>query len=102
MTRLTIRGEADSLHQSAVSLWFVAIIAIELLAVYQRNVAREMPLMIETENVGIARFSGIDLKLRVPIPKRGKNLSVSAGRPGQFEDDALDRLRMPMERGPIE
>ena len=102
MTRLTIRGETDSLHESAFSVEFVAIIAIELLAIYERNVVREMPLMIEAENVGVARFGGIDLKLRVSIPERRKNLGVSTRRPGQFEDDALRRLRMPVERRPIE
>ena len=102
MTRLTIRDETDSLHEPAFSVGFVAIIAIELLAVYERDVVRKMPLMIEAENIGIARFCGIDLKLRVSIPKRRKDLGVSARRPRQFKDDALRRLRMPVERRPIE
>src|SRR5450755_4586178 len=36
------------------------------------------------------------------VPERRKNLSVSAWWPGHVEDDALRRLRMPMERRPIE
>src|ERR1039458_6375503 len=102
MTRLAIRGETDSLHEPAFSVGFVAIIAIELLAVYERDVVRKMPLMVEAENIGIAQLCRVDLKLRVSIPKRRKNFGVSARRPGHLEYDALRRLRMPVERRPIE
>src|SRR5436305_4465542 len=98
MTRLAIRGEADPLIEPAGRLGFVAIIAIELLAVHRRNVVRKMALMIEAQNVGIARLVADELEFRMRVGEGGKSLRVTARRPRQLEDDLLRWIRTQMER----
>ena len=97
MTRLTIRGETDSLIKAAVWLQLMAIIAIEFLSVHWRDVGGEMPLMIETQNIGIARVQPFQLKFGMLFPKRRKRVGETLRRSRQFEDDLLRGMRMSMK-----
>src|SRR2546423_14828531 len=89
MTRLAIRGEADPLIEPAARLRLVTIIAIELLPVHRRDVVPEMPLMIETQDVGIARFFADQLKLRMPVDEGGEHVGITARRPRHLENELL-------------
>ena len=96
---LAVRGEADPLVEPAVRLRFVAVIAIELLAVHWRNIRREMALVIEAEHVGVARSFAHELELRMCAGKGIEDLSVTARRPRHLEDDLLRRMGSKMECG---
>ena len=68
MARLAISRETDPLIETALGIRLVAVVAIELPAFfYGRNVRREMALVVETENIRVARFGGSELKFRMAI-----------------------------------
>src|ERR1700736_4899693 len=102
MTRLTVGDETDALHKAAFGIRFVTIIAIEFLAVDRGNVAGEMALMIEAQDVRVAWLRRIDLKLWMVFPERRESPRVSACRARQFEGNALRRLRMAIKVLPVE
>src|SRR5204862_2308893 len=56
VTCLAIRSETDPLIEPASWFWFVAVIAIELLPAHWRDVVGEMALVIEAQDVRVARF----------------------------------------------
>src|SRR4051794_39604993 len=93
VTRLAIRRETDSLIEPAARLRFVAVIAVELLPVHQRNVVSEMPLMIEAQDIGIARFVTNQLKLRMRVDEGRKDRGVTARRPRHLENNLLRWMR---------
>ena len=109
VTGLAVGSKGDPLIITAFGIWFVAVIAIEFFSVHPGNVGREMALMIEAQDVAmflpivikIARFFALQLKFRMPIPKRGKRLRVTPRRSGQFQNDLCDRMRMAMEVLPL-
>jgi len=98
VTRLTVGGEADSLIKAAVGLELVTIIAIQLLTVHRRNVGTEVALVIETENIGIARVHLFQLELGMRFPERSEHCGETLRRSGQFENNLLRRMRVSMER----
>src|ERR1700730_4775061 len=98
MTCLAIGSVSDSLHETAVGLRLMAIIAIEFLSVNRRNVRSEMPLVIETKRVRVAHALSFQLKLRVPFPEIRESCGVTLLRTGQFEDDLLRWMGMSMKR----
>src|SRR5207237_8794816 len=69
----------------------------ELLSIHRRNVGREMALMVETQNVGVARVGAFQLELGMRFPKRIKCSGVTLRRTRQLKDDLLRRMRMPMK-----
>src|SRR2546423_5312617 len=87
VTRLAVRGETDPLIEPAAGLRFVAVIAAELLPVHRRNVVPEMPLVIEAQDIGIARLVADQLKLRMRVDKGRKYRGVTALRPRHLEND---------------
>src|SRR5258708_10193454 len=98
VTSLTIVRVRDPLHETAVGLRLMAIIAIELLTVHRWNVGREMALMIKTKHVRIARVLAFELKLRMRFPKIRERAGVTLLRPRQFENDLLRPMPMPIKR----
>src|ERR1043166_8865139 len=97
VTRLAVCSETDSLIKSAARLRFVTVVAVELLPVHRRNVVPEMPLMIEAQDIGIARFVADQLKLRMRVDEGRKHRSVTACRPRHFKNDLLRRMRAQMK-----
>src|SRR5438552_18837216 len=97
MTRLAIRREIDPLIKAVLGIGFVAVIAIELLAVHLRNIAREMALMIEPEYVGIARFLAHELKFRMFAVEGSKDLRVTTLRSRHFPNHLRRRMRAKMK-----
>ena len=75
VTRLAVRNETDPLHIAPIRLRRVAIIAIQLPAVHERNVAGKMALMIEAHYIRVAHFCWVrrsfnaKLKFRMAIPE---------------------------------
>ena len=67
VTRLAIRSETDPLIEPASWFLFVAVIAIELLPVHWRDIVGKMALVIEAQDVGVARFLADELEFRVRI-----------------------------------
>src|SRR5205085_915936 len=99
MTCLAIRREIDPLIKAVLGIGLVAVIAIELLAVHLRNIAREMALMVEPERVGIARLLAHELKFRMLAIEGSKDLRVTARRSRHFPNHLLRRMRAKMENG---
>src|SRR2546423_10173475 len=86
VTRLTIVRESDALHEMTVRRRLMAIIAIELLSIHRRNIGREMPLMVETQNIGVARVDSFQLKLGMRFPKRIERGGITLRRARQLKD----------------
>lgn len=80
MASLTIVRVADSLHETAIRLRLMTVIAIKFLSVDRWNIGREVPLMIETQNVRIARVFALQLKLGMRFPEVCKRRRVTLGR----------------------
>src|ERR1700676_1687926 len=99
MAGLAIRGETDSLIETPLGIRLMTVVAVKFLSLHRRNVRREMALMIETDDVGIACFLADELKFWMVPRERGKNLRVSAGRPRHFEDDLVHRMGPQMKHG---
>ena len=94
MAGLAVRRETDPLIETAVGIRLMTVVAIELPAfLHGWNVRREMALMIETEHIGIARLLAHELKLRMVVGERRKDLGVTARRPWHFKDDLLGWMR---------
>src|SRR5437868_5364053 len=97
VTSLTIVRESNALHEMSIRLRLMAVIAIELLSIHRRNIGREMPLMVETQNIGVARVDAFQLELGMRFPKRIERSGVTLRRTRQLKDDLLRRMRMPMK-----
>src|SRR5438477_639712 len=97
MTGLAIGGKTDPLIKATVRLELVTIIAIEFLSVHRRDVGRQVTLVIETKQVGIARVNTFQLKFGMRFPKRSERRGKTLRRSRQLEDDLLRRVRMPMK-----
>ena len=82
MAGLAIGGVADSLVVAAVGPGLVAVIAIELLAINRRNIGGEVSLMIESQDVRIARMFPLDLEFGMSLIESGERLSETAIGPG--------------------
>src|SRR3954469_655721 len=97
VTRLTVRRETDSLIEPPARLRFVAVIAVELLPIHRRNVVSEMSLVIEAQDIGIARLVTDQLKLRMRVDEGRKDPCVTTRRPRHLENDLLRRMRSQMK-----
>src|SRR2546421_6343443 len=97
MACLAIRAETDSLIETPLGISLMTVVAVKFLSFHRRNVRREMALMIETDDVGIARLLAHELKFWMVSREGGKNLRVSPARPRHFEDDLVDRMRSQMK-----
>lgn len=99
MARLAIRHEINSSIKPAIRQRFVAIITIEFLSVYRRNVRGKMPLVIEPQHIRIARVNAVELKFRVLTGERIKRLGETLWRSRQIKGNLLLRARMSILRG---
>jgi len=101
MTRLAVGRESDALVITAPRIGNMAVIAIEFLPVYRRNVSSKMALMIESKHVRIPRFIANQLEFRVAVPKGVERFGVAARWPRRFEHDLRKGMRMSMIIRPL-
>ena len=79
MTRLAIVRVSDPLHQPAVALRLMTVIAVKFPPVYWRNVGGKVALVIESQHVRIARVLAFQLKLRMRFPEVREGRGVTLG-----------------------
>src|SRR6266446_6101143 len=99
MAGLAIRRETDSLIETPLGIRLMTVVAVKFLSFHRWNIRREVALMVETDDVGIARFLAHELKFRMVPREGGKNLRVTPARTRHFEDHLLDWMRPQMKYG---
>ena len=101
MTGLAVRHEGDPLVVTPARIGLVTVIAVESLPIHWGNVTGEMPLVIESEHVGVALLFANELKFRMTTPKRIELLRVAPSWSRQLKNDLLRKMRMSMKILPL-